>query len=359
MLFTRCPECTTTFRVSDEALKRANGQVRCGRCARVFNALTEQVGADTPNREAAAAPTEPAAAPSVRTAKQVEAATPPETPAATEPRVTAIGPQPPRTETAPTPAPSTRAAADSPAANIAATSVADVVAEVESAEAAAADSSTEPTPIIAGDVSAITAEQVEAVLAELGETPLLGGSARWHQRAKPRGGRWWRATAALALLALSLQVINHFRGALAGHPTFGPWTQQAYALVGMTVTPRWDVRQYEILDWVATAEPNRGGVGSLKISARIQNRGPQQQPYPSVQLRLKDRWEKAVGSRMFGPDEYLSRDAPRARLMAAGETARAEIAVVDPGPDAYGFELDVCIEVEAERLTCRTDKVFL
>jgi hypothetical protein len=62
---------------------------------------------------------------------------------------------------------------------------------------------------------------------------------------------------------------------------------------------------------------------------------------------------------LFGPDEYLSRDAPHARLMAAGETARAEIEVVDPGPDAYGFELDVCIEVEAERLTCRADKVFL
>ena len=127
----------------------------------------------------------------------------------------------------------------------------------------------------------------------------------------------------------------------------------------MTATPRWDVHQYEILDWVATAEPNTRGVGSLKISARIQNRGPQQQPYPRVQLRLKDRWEKAVGSRMFVPDEYLSRDAPRARLMAPGETARAEIEVVDPGPDAYGFELDVCIAVEADRLTCRTDKVFL
>ena len=46
MLFTRCPECTTTFRVSDEALQKANGQVRCGRCASVFNAVTEQVEGD-------------------------------------------------------------------------------------------------------------------------------------------------------------------------------------------------------------------------------------------------------------------------------------------------------------------------
>ncbi len=41
MLFTRCPECETTFRVTDETLKKASGQVRCGRCASVFNAYAE------------------------------------------------------------------------------------------------------------------------------------------------------------------------------------------------------------------------------------------------------------------------------------------------------------------------------
>ena len=41
MLLTRCPECDTTFRVTDETLKKASGQVRCGRCASVFNAYTE------------------------------------------------------------------------------------------------------------------------------------------------------------------------------------------------------------------------------------------------------------------------------------------------------------------------------
>ena len=41
MLFTRCPDCDTTFRVTDDALAKANGQVRCGRCASVFNAYAE------------------------------------------------------------------------------------------------------------------------------------------------------------------------------------------------------------------------------------------------------------------------------------------------------------------------------
>jgi hypothetical protein len=45
--------------------------------------------------------------------------------------------------------------------------------------------------------------------------------------------------------------------------------------------------------------------------------------------------------------------------MSPGETTRAELEVVDPGPDAYGFELDVCIEVEPSLVTCGADEVFL
>ena len=153
-------------------------------------------------------------------------------------------------------------------------------------------------------------------------------------------------------------MLHHFRSDVAGHATFGPWLAAAYRALGAEIAPSWDVQQYEIIDWVATAEPNARGLGSLKITARIQNRGPQQQPYPAVQLRLKDRWEEAVGSRTFSPAEYLPRDTPRGRLMSPGETARAELEVVDPGPDAYGFELDVCIEVEASLVTCRADEVF-
>jgi hypothetical protein len=165
--------------------------------------------------------------------------------------------------------------------------------------------------------------------------------------------------AAFALLVLGAQAINHYRADVAGNPTFGPWLVATYAALGVEVTPHWNVQQYEIIDWVATAEPNSRGLGSLKITALIQNRGPLRQPYPAVQLRLKDRWEAAVGSRMFTPAEYLPRDTPRGRWMSPGETARAEIEVVDPGPDAYGFELDVCIEVEASLVTCGTDEVFL
>jgi hypothetical protein len=129
-------------------------------------------------------------------------------------------------------------------------------------------------------------------------------------------------------------------------------------MLGTTLLPRWNVQQYEILDWVATAEPNARGIGSLKITARIQNHGPASQPYPHVQLQLKDRWESAVGSRVFRPAEYLRPPQRSDDLMQPGNTAQAELEVVDPGPDAYGFELDVCIDVEADVLRCSSDRVF-
>ncbi len=346
MLFTRCPECTTTFRVSEEALQKANGQVRCGRCASVFNAVAEQVQGDEQTAQDAgdetrAAATAAAAAQLAEPAARMEAA------------IAAFEPTPlPHRAIAPT---------EPAAASMGVGSIADVVAEAELASHDDGEPSFALATTERDDATPISAERVDEVLGTTADTPLLSTEPPWQPltAAPARISRGWGFAAVLAFLLLGVQVANHFRATLAGHPTFGPWAQQAYALVGVTVTPRWDVRQYEILDWVATAEPNTRGVGSLKISARIQNRGPQQQPYPRVQLRLKDRWEKAVGSRMFGPDEYLSRDAPHARLMAAGETARAQFEVVDPGPDAYGFELDVCIEVEAERVTCRADKVFL
>jgi hypothetical protein len=151
--------------------------------------------------------------------------------------------------------------------------------------------------------------------------------------------------------------MNHYRSELVKQPSVGSLVQSAYAALGIVVLPRWDVRQYQILDWVATAEPSSGGIGSLRITARIKNLGPEYQPYPDVNLRLKDRWEAAVGGRVFAPAEYLAA-APR-KFMAPGETARAQLELVDPGPDAYGFDLDVCVEVETHVLSCRNDKVFL
>jgi len=45
-LTTRCPACTTTFRLTQEQLKAADGMVRCGKCITVFNASENLAAVD-------------------------------------------------------------------------------------------------------------------------------------------------------------------------------------------------------------------------------------------------------------------------------------------------------------------------
>ena len=50
MLVTTCPDCDTTFKLTVAILEKAGGQVRCGRCARIFDAnsrLREQPESET------------------------------------------------------------------------------------------------------------------------------------------------------------------------------------------------------------------------------------------------------------------------------------------------------------------------
>jgi predicted Zn finger-like uncharacterized protein len=49
-MFTQCPDCQTTFRVSPEVLKQADGRVRCGGCGNAFNAL-ENLSKDEDNQD--------------------------------------------------------------------------------------------------------------------------------------------------------------------------------------------------------------------------------------------------------------------------------------------------------------------
>ena len=62
-LITRCPKCSTAFRVSDEVLSMAKGKVRCGQCFHIFNA------SDSINHKAKVEPSISSASPIVQTDK--------------------------------------------------------------------------------------------------------------------------------------------------------------------------------------------------------------------------------------------------------------------------------------------------
>lgn len=291
-MFTRCPHCTTTFRITAEALEVAAGQVRCGRCMQVFDATAELADA----------------------LSDLE----PETPA------------------------EARAAAASPAD-----------AGVDGNEPARAEAAAD-APADASDGDAAGAARTESA------DGIVFLSEDWRvdaREAAPPRRRLWAAAAVLAALLLGAQLVHHFRARLVEQPVVGEHIAAAYTKLGIDVVPRTDPTRYRIRDWVAAAQQTEDGRSSLVIRAEIANRSPGPMPQPHIYLALMDRWDAVVASRVFAPEEYL--DGARAdATMNAGASTVAELEVVDPGPEASGFEIDVCVPRPRGGVQCANDDVF-
>ncbi len=415
-MFTQCPQCQTVFRVTVAMLRAAQGRVRCGRCSHVFNALTfliDQPDADVPpgaepveapppdipvgpNRRASDLPFDPddysnqdipesalefdltvddlnrvfvkAPAPSL----QIKAAEPPvpiPTPSdedtaeheivdidesATVEAVTLEGEE---VEVTASLAPADSdpdldsdnqtsefsAAMLEPAANDG-NSDTDLKREIE--KAFASDPATRAEFVLPSG----TLLKFNDGVAEVDTEASIVLETDQRQR-KPWSKRWGLASAALALL-LAIQLINFNRDALARSPVFGSAIGTIYRGLGVKLAPHWDLDAYELRQWGAAAEP--GESGTLRVRASVFNSAKHAQPYPLLRLTLQDRFGGRVASRDLEPREYLHVPPGENDLLGAGQRVDADIAIVDPGKDAVGFEIDVCLRI-ATTLKCAAD----
>ncbi len=159
------------------------------------------------------------------------------------------------------------------------------------------------------------------------------------------GARWlWPAAAAVLVLALVAQVVHGERESLARQPGIGPLLAQAYGLLGQPLTTPTDLSAYEIRQWGAANDPREQG--RLLLRASIVNRASFAQPYPLLRLALQDRFGATLGVRDIEPSDYLPGET-QSKLLGPGERADAEIRIVDPGQEAVGFEMDVCLPAES------------
>jgi hypothetical protein len=88
------------------------------------------------------------------------------------------------------------------------------------------------------------------------------------------------------------------------------------------------------------------------VRASLTNRATFAQPHPLLRLELEDRFGNTVATRDFEPSEYLKNPSQATRLMAPGASSEAELLLADPGRDAVGYRLDVCLRESATLLRC-------
>jgi len=161
-----------------------------------------------------------------------------------------------------------------------------------------------------------------------------------------------RVAAAILALALAAQVAHHYRTELAGIDTLRAPLTSLYRRLGVPLASHWDVHAYEVHQLGAFA-----GVplpGELTIRASVKNTASKLQPLPLLRVMVQDSFGNRVASRDVAPAAYVKGGVAR-DFLSAGQRIDAEVAFVDPGQNAVGFEIDACLELAAGRIACAND----
>jgi predicted Zn finger-like uncharacterized protein len=294
---TTCPHCGTTFRVNQQQLDAYQGEVRCGKCQRVFNAC-RSLKTEAP---ASAAGTPPA--------EEIVAETAAESPARPlETGVSAVEEAASPLAEAVEPAPDIlihEPAADEGGV----TEGAAVLAEAE-APAASTEPQPEPEAQETGNESDQAASAVEAAEPE-------------EKAAKPRRLGWlWGLGSLLLALLLGGQVFYVYRAEIAARaPGMQPLLSQMCDVLQCRVGLPRHIELLGIDSSDLQADPQRPNV--LILNATLRSRAPVTQEYPLLELTLTDASDQALLRRVFVPAEYL----PQGKDVAAGIPAAGEMAI--------------------------------
>ena len=162
----------------------------------------------------------------------------------------------------------------------------------------------------------------------------------------------WLAAAIAAGVVLIAQVVHQNRDWLAAHAPLGGSLRALYSKMGTPVAPPANLSAYQLRQWGVTGDP--AGDGTLRLRASILNTAAQLEPYPLLRVTLANRFGGSIGTRDFEPSEYLGK--PTAKLLAPGERTDATLDILDPGKNAEGFEIDVCLRGADRRVSCANDK---
>lgn len=370
-VFTVCPKCALTLAVTAADLRTGQGYVRCGRCASVFNALVglhdESLPADSspPSDRRAATPS----APPPPLMMEVPAEPPP------EPDEIAVESTPDTMEFA------------LGSADLAEIFVAPEVVEGDATsgtfesivlegglpddDLAAADAELEQLARVAGETVADPGSatvQVEALqpgtrqVGPVTPPPDLRDAIRPRAEdidayeeadAHARDSRWYGFAAAALGVLLLVQIVHRNRNELALSPLLNGPLSALYSALGRPLAPRWEPAALDVRQLGAIAES--GAQGELLVRASIRNEAVRAQPMPLLRLTLQDRYGKRIASRDLKPVEYLGAHAGTRAFLAAGQRVDAEVAVVDPGSNAVGFEVDACLPNGNGGVACAND----
>jgi len=146
-------------------------------------------------------------------------------------------------------------------------------------------------------------------------------------------------------------MIHENRAWIATHALPGSRLSSLYTALGVALPEAANLSAYQLRQWGVTGDP--GANGTLRMRASILNTTAQMQPFPLLRVTLANRFGAPLGARDFEPAEYLGK--PVSRMLAPAERVDATLDILDPGNDAEGFEIDVCLRGVDKKVRCAAD----
>jgi predicted Zn finger-like uncharacterized protein len=301
-MITHCPSCQTHFRVHAEQLAARAGQVRCGKCSRVFNALEYLTEESAPAHE-----------PTVAQAHTLVRAVAPAPEPAPEPV------SEPGTEYASEPAPAESVSTQEAVASAEALQPAIAISanvEVEAPQVAAETSEALMPELAPAQPDSVAPAGAEGAIAyDFG--PIAAADPAKRVR------RWpWILGAFLLLLVLLAQAAYFYRSALVVvFPEIKPYAAELCASLGCEVPLMRRIEQLSIE--ASDLQADSANPSIMVLSATLKNRAVFEQQLPLLELTLTDTQDQPVVRRVLTAQDYLGKAADT----QAGFAPNSEIAI--------------------------------
>lgn len=281
---TQCPECQTTFRITQKQLNSAGGSVRCGSCLCIFNAYQYRNSTNSKIQHEQAA----------------DATSKPHKEKKTEPLAT----QKPSTPSAVQHSNSTSKK------------------HPQSMQASAA-----PTLLTLVNNAELIRETLEQT-----ET-----KKKTHDKKTTVLKYAWTSLITLLIIMLLIQYIVFNKDTLALDLRYRDFYKTACQHLDCSLPPLFNLDQIKTLQLVVRQHPEN--TKALLIDAVIISETSHPQPFPLLALQFSDINGRAIAGRIVRPDEYLGGELAGTNDMPANQPIRLGLEIIDPGPDAVSYTL--------------------
>ena len=350
-MYTQCPHCLTNFRVRAEQLSAAEGQVHCGRCNQIFNALDSLQDSgfpETPEPERqdslsdGASPPPPMPAESEASGDDVDNISLSqlfEDRVADDALVEHYGNREtapeletsPPNDTDPAEAPFSQEA-DEPQKTDRTLDSDDAAGDITEPPFESLSEPSEPA-----SPEADTGE--DRVEDNLNDIPLDEGEIPTTNKSSGGAMLGWAFGILLLLSAALAQFTWLERSRLQEYPGVRQALEQVCGLVGCRLEPRRAPERIKILDRSVTNHPTIAD--ALQIQVIFSNKAAFRQPYPKLRLGLYSTNNELVAQRLFNPDEYLADGGGSEHsLLRPDQQVQVDMALEDPGDTVTGFRFD-------------------